>query len=115
MTPDELRELLLSFTASVEGRPFTRHPEITTFKVSGKVFALARLDDKPMTVMLKCDPEEAIRLRQEHDAIVGGFNKRHWNYVTIDGSLPDDLIEELITDSYDLVVAGLPKSKRPPG
>lgn len=84
------------------------------FKVGGKIFALSRLPGHPLRVSLKCDPEIALQLRATHPAITGGYhlNKRHWNTVLLDGSVPDTLVRELIEDSYDLVVAGLPKAKR---
>ncbi|MFF0224504.1 MmcQ/YjbR family DNA-binding protein [Streptomyces sp. NPDC004629] len=113
MTPKELREFCLSFNASVEDFPF--NPETSVFKVLGKLFALTNLGATPLTVNLKCDPEDAARLRGEHPGlIVPGWhmNKRHWNTVTVDGELPDRLVQELIEDSYDLVVAGLPRAER---
>nr|WP_202431891.1 MmcQ/YjbR family DNA-binding protein [Streptomyces sp. SID7804] len=108
-----MRSLCLSFNATVEDFPF--NPETSVFKVLGKMFALTNLDARPLTVNLKCDPEDAIRLRAEHpDLIVPGYhmNKRHWNTVTVDGGLPDRLVRELVEDSYDLVVAGLPRADR---
>ncbi|MFF1279360.1 MmcQ/YjbR family DNA-binding protein [Streptomyces sp. NPDC058299] len=113
MTPQELRTFCLSFDAAVEDFPFS--PEISVFKVLGRMFALTNLDARPLTVNLKCDPEDAIRLRGEHEGlIVPGWhmNKRHWNTVTADASLPDRLVKDLVEDSYDLVVAGLPRSQR---
>jgi predicted DNA-binding protein (MmcQ/YjbR family) len=113
VTPQELRALCLSFNATVEDFPF--RPEISVFKVLGKMFALSQLDNRPLTVNLKCDPEDAIRLRADHPGlIVPGYhmNKRHWNTVTVDGELPDRMIRELVEDSYDLVVAGLPRAER---
>ncbi|GAA3817939.1 MmcQ/YjbR family DNA-binding protein [Streptomyces phyllanthi] len=113
MTPQELRALCLSFNAAVEDFPFS--PEISVFKVLGKMFALSYLDARPLTVNLKCDPEDAVRLRAEYEGLViPGYhmNKRHWNTVTADGALPDRLVRELIEDSYDLVVAGLPRAER---
>ncbi|MEU2436901.1 MmcQ/YjbR family DNA-binding protein [Streptomyces rubradiris] len=113
MTPQELRAFCLSFEAAVEDFPFG--PEFSVFKVLGKMFALTTLDARPLTVNLKCDPEDAVRLRGEHEGlIVPGWhmNKRHWNTVTVDGALPDRLVRELIEDSYDLVVAGLPRAER---
>lgn len=113
MTPRQLRALCLSFDAAVEDFPFD--PETSVFKVRGKLFALTNLDAKPLTVNLKCEPEDAIRLRAEHPGlIVPGYhmNKRHWNTVTVDGGLPDRLVRELVEDSYDLVVAGLPRADR---
>ncbi|MFF7854163.1 MmcQ/YjbR family DNA-binding protein [Streptomyces sp. NPDC007904] len=113
MTPGELRALCLSFNAAVEDFPF--NPETSVFKVLGKLFALTNLDARPLRVNLKCDPDDAIRLRTAHpDLIVPGYhmNKRHWNTVTADGTLPDRLVRELVEDSYDLVVAGLPRTER---
>ncbi|MEU4728772.1 MULTISPECIES: MmcQ/YjbR family DNA-binding protein [unclassified Streptomyces] len=111
MTPEQLREFCLSFNAAVEEFPFT--PETSVFKVLGKVFALSALDAAPLKVNLKCEPELAVRLRAEHEAIVPGWhmNKRHWNTVTV-GGLPDAMVRELVEDSYDLVVAGLPRAER---
>lgn len=115
MTPKRLRDLLLGFPAAVAEQPFSRHPEVTVVKVGGKMFALTEFDAEPLTVSLKCDPAEALRLRDDYPSIVGGYhlNKRHWNTVILDGSVPGDLVEEMVTDSYDLVVAGLPKAARP--
>nr|WSX51923.1 MmcQ/YjbR family DNA-binding protein [Streptomyces sp. NBC_00974] len=114
MTPTELRDFCLGFNAVVEEFPFT--PETSVFKVLGKVFALSALDGDPLKVNLKCEPEQAVRLREEHEAVVPGWhmNKRHWNTVTVGGpgALPDALVRELVEDSYDLVVAGLPKAQR---
>ncbi|QEU94456.1 MmcQ/YjbR family DNA-binding protein [Streptomyces kanamyceticus] len=112
MTPDELRTFCLSFNDAVEEFPFT--PETSVFKVAGKLFALTALDRRPLTVNLKCDPEMAVQLRAAHPEIVPGWhmNKRHWNTVTVDAGLPDRHVRELIEDSYDLVVAGLPRAER---
>ncbi|MFE6835746.1 MULTISPECIES: MmcQ/YjbR family DNA-binding protein [unclassified Streptomyces] len=111
MTPAELREFCLGFNAAVEEFPFT--PETSVFKVLGKVFALSALDAEPLKVNLKCEPELAVRLREEHEAIVPGYhmNKRHWNTVTV-GGVPEAMLRELVEDSYDLVVAGLPRAER---
>ncbi|MFJ8827104.1 MmcQ/YjbR family DNA-binding protein [Streptomyces sp. NPDC102467] len=112
MTPQELRALCLSFNATAEEFPF--NPEISVFKVLGKVFALSSLDARPLTVNLKCDPEDAVRLRGEYEGvIVPGWhmNKRHWNTVTV-AELPAGFVRELVEDSYDLVVAGLPRAER---
>ncbi|MFD3697624.1 MmcQ/YjbR family DNA-binding protein [Streptomyces sp. NPDC058646] len=114
MTPAGLRALCLDFEAAVEEFPFT--PQISVFKVLGKVFALSALDAEPLKVNLKCEPEQAVRLREQHAAVVPGYhmNKRHWNTVTVGGpdGLPEALVRELVEDSYDLVVAGLPKAER---
>ncbi|MFJ4684819.1 MmcQ/YjbR family DNA-binding protein [Streptomyces sp. NPDC091377] len=113
MTPHQLRAFCLSFNAAREDFPFG--PETSVFRVLGKLFALTALDGRPLTVNLKCDPEDAVRLRADHPGlIVPGWhmNKRHWNTVTVDADLPDRLVRELVEDSYDLVVAGLPRAER---
>ncbi|MFD9223985.1 MmcQ/YjbR family DNA-binding protein [Streptomyces sp. NPDC060064] len=111
MKAQELRAFCLEFNAAVEEFPFG--PETSVFKVLGKLFALSALDARPLRVNLKCEPEIAVQLRTDHAAIVPGYhmNKRHWNTVTV-GELPDRMVRELIEDSYDLVVAGLPKANR---
>ncbi|MGW2279273.1 MmcQ/YjbR family DNA-binding protein [Streptomyces sp. NPDC001770] len=111
MNGAQLRAFCLDFNEAVEEFPFT--PETSVFKVLGKMFALSALDARPLTVNLKCDPDEAVRLREEYPAIVPGWhmNKRHWNTVTV-GDLPAKLVRELVEDSYDLVVAGLPRAER---
>ncbi|MCB5178160.1 MmcQ/YjbR family DNA-binding protein [Streptomyces antimicrobicus] len=112
MTPAELRAFCLGFDAAVEEFPFNL--ETSVFKVLGKMFALSALDARPLRVNLKCDPEEALRLRAAYpDAVAPGWhmNKRHWNTVTVAG-LPDRTVRELVEDSYDLVVAGLPRAER---
>ena len=112
MTPDELKAACLALNGAEETFPF--NPETSVFKVGGKVFALTTLDADELGVSLKCDPELALRLRAAYPAITGGWhlNKRHWNSVRLDGSVPDDLVLEMIEDSYDLVAAKLPRAQR---
>src|SRR5204863_324042 len=68
----------------------------------------------PLHVSLKCDPALAEQLRDAHAAVSAGYhlNKRHWNTVVLDGSMSDRLVQDMIEDSYDLVVSRLPKSRR---
>ncbi len=109
--PDAIAHCLTK-PGSEETTPFG--PDVLVYKVAGKAFALTVPDKFPPRINLKCDPERAVSLRDEHDAIVPGYhmNKRHWNTLMLDGSLPSKLVRELIDHSYDLVIAGLPKSKR---
>ncbi|MCT2590371.1 MmcQ/YjbR family DNA-binding protein [Streptomyces sp. N2-109] len=114
MTPDELRTACLALNGAVEEFPFPGNPELSTFKVAGKIFAFSALDGEPLQVSLKCEPALAVQLRAAHPAITPGYhlNKRHWNTVTLDGSLPEAMVRDLIEDSWDLVVAGLPRATR---
>ena len=112
MNAAELRRWCLAQPGAVEEFPFT--PEHSVFKVAGKMFALSALDRTPLEVSVKCEPELALQLRETYAAIRPGYhlNKTHWNTVTLDGSLPDRLVRDLVEDSYDLVVSGLPKRTR---
>jgi predicted DNA-binding protein (MmcQ/YjbR family) len=107
-----LREWCLRQPGAVETFPFG--PESSVFKVAGKMFAITALECEPLEVSLKCEPELAVALRGSHPAIRPGYhlNKRHWNTVTLDGSLPDQLVRDLVEDSYDLVVSALPARVR---
>ncbi|KFU78044.1 Predicted DNA-binding protein, MmcQ/YjbR family [Amycolatopsis lurida] len=112
MKPAALRKICLGFPGAREEFPFGEDNSV--FKVAGKVFALSPLKAKPLRISLKCEPDLAVRLRAEHPAIIPGYhlNKRHWNTVELDGSLTDAFVREMIEDSYDLVVAGLPKREQ---
>ncbi len=112
MNIEELREYCLSLKGTTECFPFDDVSLV--LKVQGKMFALIPLDNPETQITLKCDPERAIILREEYDAIVPAyhFNKKHWNSVIIDPSVSRKLLCELIQHSYDLVVAGLPKKLR---
>ena len=112
VTPEELRSACLAFAGASEEFPFS--PESSVFKVAGKMFALSPLHAQPLRVSLKCEPDLAVQLRASYPAITGGYHldKRHWNTVVVDGSVPDDLLHQMLEDSYDLVVAGLPKAQR---
>ena len=90
-------------------------PDTLVYKVMGKAFALTGLDDETFRVNLKCDPEKAIELRENHPGlIIPGWhmNKKHWNTVIIDGSVEDKLIHAWIDHSYELVVASLDRKHR---
>jgi predicted DNA-binding protein (MmcQ/YjbR family) len=97
---------------AVEDYPFG--DDVAVFKVAGKMFALVTLGPLPGSMSLKCDPGVAVELRAQYPAITAGYhlNKRHWNTVTLDGSLPADEIVELIDHSYELVVARLTRVER---
>lgn len=97
---------------AVEDYPFG--DEVAVFKVAGRMFALVPLGESPGSVSLKCDPETALELRARYAGITPGYhlNKRHWNTVSLDGSVPDRQVLELIDHSYELVVARLTKAQR---
>ena len=108
MNPESIREFIIALPAVEETFPFDK--QTLVFKVMGKMFALTDVDEFA-SMNLKCEPERAVQLREEHDAVKPGWhmNKTHWNTVEFDGTLSDKLIKELIVHSYQLVVKGLPK------
>jgi len=108
----ELCEYCLTKPGATEGTPFG--PDVLVFKVGGKMFALAALDDVPTTVNLKCDPDLALDLRDRYEQVRPGYHmsKKHWNTVEIEGGIPAVELRRMIDHSYDLVVKSLPKAVR---
>jgi len=109
---DSLRAYLSSKKGVTEETPFG--PDALVFKVMGKMFALLAWQADPLRITLKCDPDDALALRQQYPAVQSGYymNKRRWNTVTLDGSIPEAELLEMIDDSYALVVRGLKKALR---
>ena len=97
---------------SIEDYPFG--PDIAVFKIRGKMFATYTFKQNHAQINLKCDPDEAFALRDIFDAVIPGYhmNKKHWNTVILDGSIPVGEIERMIDQSYRLVVKGLKKAER---
>jgi predicted DNA-binding protein (MmcQ/YjbR family) len=112
MNIESFREYCLKKSAATESMPFG--PDNIVFKVEGKMFALASLDDVPPAVNLKSDPDLALELRDRYEQVTPGYhmNKKHWNTVVLDGVIPEKEIRKMIDHSYDLVVQSLPKAKR---
>ena len=112
MNVETLREYCLSKKAVTEDFPFGETTLV--FRVMEKIFLLVALDASPLQFNAKCNPEKAVELREEYDAIKPGYhmNKKHWNTIVIDGTIPNALIKEMIDDSYDLIVQSLPKKLR---
>jgi predicted DNA-binding protein (MmcQ/YjbR family) len=111
MNIEQIREYCLSLHGVTEDMPFG--DDTLVFRVMNKIFALTNLEGE-IRINLKCDPERAIELREEHAAIIPGYhmNKRHWNSLVMNGSLKKELVTSLIDHSYELVAASLPETKR---
>src|SRR5258707_438611 len=107
----QFREYCLSKPCATEGTPFG--PDVLVFKVSGKMFALAALDEVPTRVNLKCDPDLALDLRDRYEQVTPGYhmNKRRWNSVEIECDIPDAELRKMIDHSYGLVARKLPKPR----
>lgn len=111
MDAELLREYCLSFPEVEESFPFDEFTLV--FKVAGKIFAFVNLDGD-LSMNLKCNPEKAIELREQYPCVAPGYhmNKKHWNTVYIDGSVPDKILKQWIEHSFWTVVAQLTKIKR---
>jgi predicted DNA-binding protein (MmcQ/YjbR family) len=111
MNIEEFRTYCLAKKAVTEGFPFD--DTTLVMKVSDKMFALANLDGD-LSINLKCVPEKALELREQYPAVLPGYhmNKKHWNTVKIDGSIPDKIIKSWIDDSYNLVISKMSKKQK---
>ena len=115
MKPEQFIDAALWFPEAEEGEPFG--PGILVYKVARqKMFALLTggSDGGPATVNLKCDPELALELRHQFPAVTPGWhmNKRHWNSVLLDGTVPGDELVEMLRHSYVLVARSLRRADR---
>jgi predicted DNA-binding protein (MmcQ/YjbR family) len=112
MNVEDFREYCLTKTDATESLPFGE--DTLVFKVHGKMFALAALDEVPATANLKCDPDLALELRDRHEQVRPGYhmNKKHWNTIELESGMPDAEVRKMIDHSYGLVVAGLPKRRK---
>ncbi len=92
-----------------EGFPFGEGTLV--LKVAGKIFALMGVDEHPLRINLKCNPVEAIALRERYEGVAPGYhmNKKHWNTVTVGWDVPPDEILGMIDRSWELVYDSLPK------
>src|ERR1700742_3620859 len=105
MDIETLREYCLAKKEVAEGFPFGE--TVLVFKVKGKIFLLVSLDQPTLQFNVKCEPEKAIEWREQFAAVQPGYhmNKKMWNTVTADGSVPVKVLRQMIDDSYRLVVA----------
>jgi len=103
MNIEILREYCISKKNVTESFPFDE--DTLVFKTAGRIFALVNLEGD-LTINLKCNPARAIELRERYSSVIPGYhmNKKHWNTIYIDGSVPDKEIFSWIDHSYDLVL-----------
>lgn len=113
MTPQDVTDCALALPEVTEEEPFA--PGVPVYKVAGKVFAILQpAADPTPQVTLKCDPALALELRAQYPAVVPGYhvNKKHWNTVVLDGTVPADEVREMVEHSYERVLLTLPKPTR---
>ena len=113
MTPERLAEICLALPQAFESFPFGEETSVFKTSGNGKVFALSSLGAPDLSVSLKVDPEDSIALREQYPAITPGYhlNKKHWISIALDGSVPEDLVEELIRGSHALVRPKVPRTR----
>jgi len=112
MNIESLRDYCLAKAGTEESFPFG--PYTIVFKTKGKIYLLCPLDKQPLQFNGKCDPEYAVQLREEYpQAIFPGYhmNKKHWNTVICNGTIPSRLLLKLIDHSYELVAGNLAKRR----
>lgn len=104
MNIEELRDFALSLDNATESFPFGE--ETLVFKVNEKIFLLTSLNADPLSFNVKCDPDQAIELRERYASILPGYhmNKKHWNTILVDGTLTKKQLQDFIQDSYRLVL-----------
>lgn len=111
-----LHEALVDYALGKPGAEatFPFGPGVLVVKVRGKMFALTSQREPYPTFNLKCDPEQALILREAFPAVTPGYhmNKRHWNTISLDGSLSLEDLQRMVDHSYELVVRSLTKADR---
>jgi len=112
MNIEQIRDYCLHKKAVTESLPFDK--DTLVFKVGSKMFCLMSLEKYPVQINLKCNPDEAILLREKYSQITPGYhmNKKHWNSILIDDFLTEDLIKKMIDDSYNLVMQSMTRKER---
>ncbi len=108
MNIEDYRTFCLSLKEAEEGMPFDE--KTLVFTIKGKMFGSTNIETFEL-INVKCEPEKAILLREQFEAVIPGYymNKKHWNSIKMDGTIPDKQIKEWIKNSYSLVVSTLPK------
>ncbi len=111
MDIDVIRDYCLDKKGNVqEDMPFGE--DTLVFRINEKIFLLMRLMARPLTINLKCDPLKATELRERYESVLPGYhmNKKYWNTVILDGSIPANEVFGMIDHSYDEVVKGVKKN-----
>jgi predicted DNA-binding protein (MmcQ/YjbR family) len=113
MNLDDIRSYCLRKNGKITGE-FPFDEEVLVFKVHGKIFVLLNVNEFPLSLNLKCDPERALELRERYPSVQPGYHmhKKLWNTVSVDGSIPESEIYAMIDHSYDEVVKKMPKKLR---
>jgi len=109
---DELEAICLSKKSSIKEFPFG--DEVAVFKVMNKMFALVGINNNPLRINLKATPDDCLAYRDIYQCVTPGYhmNKKHWNTVVIDGEMPQEILEDMIDESYELIVSKLTRTQK---
>lgn len=112
MNQESLEKILLLKICSKKEFPFG--DDVAVFKVKNKMFALYVFEEGIIRLNLKCDPNDAIAYRDIYECVISGYhmNKKHWNTIILDGTMEEDILKEMIVESYDLVVSKLTRKEK---
>lgn len=112
MNLEQLEKICISKNGSIKEYPFG--DEAMVFKVMNKMFGFIMWEKSPLQIVIKSDPQDAIGYREIYDCVTEGYymNKKHWSTITIDGTMKDKILIDMINESYDLVVAKLTKKEK---
>ena len=112
MTDLELEKYLLHKIAAVKEFPFGE--DVAVYKVMNKMFALVGFNEGLININLKCMPDDALGYRDIYKCVIPGYhmNKKHWNTIILNGEMKDEILIDMIDDSYGLVVSKLTKKEK---
>jgi len=112
MKLEEIEKILLEKNGAHIDFPFGE--EYMVIKIETKLFAIVSIEDNPLRINLKCEPNDAIAYREIYESVIPGYhmNKKHWNTVILDGSVPLEVLKDMIDQSYDLVFKKLTKAQK---
>ena len=112
MNDKTLERYLLSKQGSKKEFPFDKVTAV--YKVMNKMFALVGHKDTFININLKCLPEDALGYREIYNCVIPGYhmNKKHWNTVVLDGEIRDEILRDMIDDSYNLVISKLTRKDK---
>lgn len=112
MTQEQIESIFMKKPASTKEFPFG--DDTMVFKVMNKMFGLIFLKKSPLNINLKCDPNDAIAYREIYECVNPGYhmNKKHWNTITLDGTISVEIVKDMVDESYDLVVSKLTKKQK---
>lgn len=112
MTEIELEKILLAKNGAKKEFPFDKVTAV--YKVMNKMFALVSLKEGVININLKCLPDDALGYRDIYECVIPGYhmNKKHWNTILINGEMKDEVLVDMINESYDLVVSKLTKKEK---